>query len=153
LSDKGIQSIDDIKSSDPARLEVILNRNPPFGRRLVAQAKSFPEFSLSVSIDSEEILEDVIRANISVDVSITLTDPPPILKKSYSTYAVSILLLTSDGEWIAFKRFKATRLLQHSVSFQTSVDLIKPSQKIVGLLTCEEIGSFDPLISILTLDH
>lgn len=140
LSDKGIQSIDDVKSSDPARLEVILNRNPPFGRRLVLQAKSFPEFSLSVSIDSEEVLSDAVRANISVEVSITLTDPPPVLKKSYSTYAVSVLLITSDGEWIAFKRFKANKLLQRPVTFETMVDLIKPSQKIVGLLTCEEIG-------------
>lgn len=52
----------------------------------------------------------------------------------------SCLILTSDGEWIEFRRMRLESLLDGEVSYLASVDLVKPSQRIFGTFDCDEIG-------------
>lgn len=140
LSEKGVNSIADLRGSDPSRLELILNRNPPFGRKLLGQAKALPEFTLSIIGNSEEVLANAVRVHLTVELGLAVVKPAPTVKKGLNRYQASLLLLTSDGEWVEFRRTKLELLLDGPKSFDVSVDLCKPSQRIVGSLTCEDVG-------------
>lgn len=47
FSEKNINTLEDVRNSDSTRLEMIMNRNPPFGRNLIRQVSAFPRLKLS----------------------------------------------------------------------------------------------------------
>lgn len=119
LSEKGIATFRDLFESEPSRIELILNRrvtsfshlpsladfavrNPPFGKKLVAQARSFPQFYLNITSEdgSEEALDIGVKLTLQVEVGLVVTSPPPQLKKGRARFWASILLVTSDGEYL-----------------------------------------------------
>lgn len=75
-------------------------RNPPFGRKLIAQARSFPEFSLTLVAESEESLPSGVKVVLKVTCGLVVVDPPPTLKKGKARFWACLILITSDGEYI-----------------------------------------------------
>lgn len=141
FADKGYNSLEDISNADPSRLEMILNRNPPFGRKLITQARSFPQFTLDVlASEFEEILPQAVRVHLRISVGLAVVSPPPVVKKGFTKYLASVLLLTSDGKWIEYRRMPVEAFLDGKKDFGISVDLVKPSQKIVATVSCNELG-------------
>lgn len=55
LLNAGIKSIDCIESTEAHRLEVILNKNKPFGLQLQKHAREFPSLSLTLAIDGQPV--------------------------------------------------------------------------------------------------
>lgn len=99
LTEKGIVSFKDIYQSSASRLELLLNRNPPFGRNLIAQARSLPEFSVQLS-GTEAVVSSGVKITLHVELGLVVTKPPAVLSKGRKKYWVTILLVTSDGEYI-----------------------------------------------------
>lgn len=46
----GVRSVEALENTEPHRIEMALNRNPPFGMQVVAAARAFPKLRISVSV-------------------------------------------------------------------------------------------------------
>jgi ATP-dependent DNA helicase HFM1/MER3 len=137
LSSKGVTSIEDIAKLTTGRIEMLLGRNPPFGTKVRDQARSFPVFSLELTIVKEDVSAEGIR--VAVDVSVSMqTDPKPHYPNKSSATA---LILTSDNAFVHFQRIPLNTLLYATKTYRVSVVLVKPSQKIVGFVSCERFGA------------
>ncbi|KAM0753841.1 P-loop containing nucleoside triphosphate hydrolase protein [Meredithblackwellia eburnea MCA 4105] len=139
LSERGILSFQDVCDSDPSRIEVILNRNPPFGRKIVAQATALPKFFVNLESKAESPSDSGATIDLEVEIGLVYRDPPPTIKKS-SRFFASVLLVTSDFEYIEFRRMMSDHLLKGPKSFSIRVNLVKPSQRIIALVACDDLG-------------
>jgi ATP-dependent DNA helicase HFM1/MER3 len=97
LADKGITTFQQLRDADPERLQLILSRNAPFGRKLVLAAKTMPQFSLSITSANEENVSTGVQVDLLIEVGIINEKPPCVVKKGS---AALIVLTTSDGEFI-----------------------------------------------------
>ena len=50
LAVAGIISIEDLEAAEPSRTEMLLNKNPPFGSRILASAQSFPKLRVGIKL-------------------------------------------------------------------------------------------------------
>ncbi|CEQ40009.1 SPOSA6832_01589 [Sporobolomyces salmonicolor] len=100
LVDAGIKSFADVYEAEADRLELILNRKPPYGHKLIKQARAFPQFEVDLQIEGEGIEGDGVRVNVSVEVMLQPSKPPPVVKKGPIRLFASVLLYTSDGHFI-----------------------------------------------------
>ncbi|GAA5951948.1 hypothetical protein JCM21900_000099 [Sporobolomyces salmonicolor] len=140
LVDAGIKSFADVYEAEADRLEVILNRKPPYGHKLIKQARAFPQFEVDLQIEGEGIEGDGVRANVSIEVRLQPTKPPPVVKKGPIRLFASVLLYTSDGHFIEFRRCRLDQLLTSSKQFSLSVLLVKPSQRVFASVSCDMLA-------------
>ncbi|GAA6048956.1 hypothetical protein JCM3770_007137 [Rhodotorula araucariae] len=138
----GIKGFDDVRECEPDRLEVLLSRKPPYGRKLVAQAKSLPQFEVSITDSNEQVLDDRsgVQVELDVDLRLALTKPLPAVKKGTTKLWTYIVTTTSDGEFIDFRRTRMDHLLSSPKQFVLSVVLVKPSQRVVISVSCDLIA-------------
>ncbi|GEM11682.1 DNA/RNA helicase, DEAD/DEAH boxtype [Rhodotorula toruloides] len=123
LVSSGIKSFEDVRECEPERLEILLSRKPPFGRKLIAQAKSIPQFEIAVVSQHEEVLDDQgVQLEVTVDLRLKQTKPLPATKK---------------GPMKLFRRTRIDQLLAQPKQFDLAVVLVKPSQRIVVSVSCE----------------
>lgn len=157
LADRGINTIEDIRRCEHFRIETILNRQPPFGRGVVKQAQSFPQFVLLLETIGEEVIEEGVFVEVHIQVGIK-TEPSPILKsKGNRPIYATVLVMTSLTEWIEFRRIKSVALavrirvclltlsrraslLLEPKEFTVSCILTKPSQKIMVYAATEQFA-------------
>ncbi|GAA5826052.1 hypothetical protein JCM5353_004194 [Sporobolomyces roseus] len=141
LVDAGIRSFADVASASPDRLELILNRKPPYGSQLADQAKMFPKFQVCMNIESEEVRDDGVEVEVKIDLSLEKTKPLPIVKRGNINLYASVLVLTSDGHFIEFRRCPLSAILKGSMKpFSVSVILVKPSQRVVTSVSCDVLA-------------
>lgn len=57
LVNAGVSTIEDLENTEPHRIEMILNKNPPFGMRLLDRLKSFPKLRVTVNMLSNSVCE------------------------------------------------------------------------------------------------
>lgn len=55
LVDAGITSMDEFSSTDPGRLELVLNKAPPFGMKMHRQAQAFPKLRVSLQMSGQSV--------------------------------------------------------------------------------------------------
>ncbi|GAA5919935.1 hypothetical protein JCM1841_000052 [Sporobolomyces salmonicolor] len=140
LVDAGIKSFADVYEAEADRLELILNRKPPYGHKLIKQARAFPQFEVDLQIEGEGIEGDGVRVNVSVEVMLQPSKPPPVVKKGPIHLFASVLLYTSDGHFIEFRRCRLDQLLTSSKQFSLSVLLVKPSQRVFASVSCDMLA-------------
>ncbi|GAA5888947.1 hypothetical protein JCM5296_002752 [Sporobolomyces johnsonii] len=140
LVDAGIKSFADVYEAEADRLELILNRKPPYGHKLIKQARAFPQFEVDLQIEEEGVEGDGVRVNLSVEVRMQTTKPPPVVKKGPIRLFASVLLYTSDGHFIEFRRCRLDQLLTSPKQFSLSVLLVKPSQRVVASVSCDMLA-------------
>ena len=101
----------------------ILNRNAPFGTKLRNQACAFPQFLVQLEIEDESPGENGVAINIKCTVGLKqgrirsplahssecAIDPRPAFK---AKAACTVLLLTSDNVWLAFRRMRCVSHLK-----------------------------------------
>lgn len=81
-------------------LILIVIRHPPFGSKLIAQARSFPQFILNITVEAEEVVTEGIKVTLQVEAGLAVVDPPPTMRKGRGKYWASVLFVTSDGVYI-----------------------------------------------------
>ena len=133
---KGIYSIQHLIETKPARLEAILNRNAPFGKTLLDQAKRLPCFSVGIQKINETITEEGVICSLEAIVEVS-NDPPPQIRAQADSH---ILVCTSDYNWIAYRRIKLSKLVGVTKSFPFKVTLIKPSQRVLLVASTDLAG-------------
>ncbi|GAA5941043.1 DNA helicase [Sporobolomyces koalae] len=138
LVEAGIRSFADVAAAPPDRLELILNRKPPYGSRLAEQARMFPQFKVGISIEHEDVRDEGVQIETQVSIELVKTKPPPITKKGVLNLHASVLVLTNDGHFIEFRRCPLAAIAKGSIKpFPVSVILVKPSQRIVVSVSCD----------------
>ncbi|GAA6026781.1 hypothetical protein JCM8097_005857 [Rhodosporidiobolus ruineniae] len=140
LVDAGIRGFEDVWNAEPERLEIILSRKPPFGRKMIQQAKTFPQFELTLVSNNETTLTDGVQVDASFELRLKETKPPAMTKRGPIKLWATIASTTSDGEFIDFRRVRLDTLLATPKQFDLSVVLVKPSQRIVVSVSCEVLA-------------
>ncbi|KAJ8295613.1 ATP-dependent DNA helicase MER3 [Rhodotorula toruloides] len=138
LVSSGIKSFEDVRECEPERLEILLSRKPPFGRKLIAQAKSIPQFEISVVSQHEQVLEGQgVQLEATIDLRLKQTKPLPATKKGPMKLWATVASSTSDGAFVDFRRTRIDQLLAQPKQFDLAVVLVKPSQRIIISVSCE----------------
>lgn len=76
-------------------------RKPPFGRKLIAQAKSIPQFEISVVSQHEQVLEGQgVQLEATIDLRLKQTKPLPATKKGPMKLWATVASSTSDGAFV-----------------------------------------------------
>ncbi|KAK4053120.1 ATP-dependent DNA helicase MER3 [Microbotryomycetes sp. JL201] len=142
LADRGISTLEALRSAEPHVLEMALNRNPPYGRKLIAQANAIPAFEIKLELDEQEVVPtEGVTVRLKVSVKIVDTKPPCMTKKAQTPLFAVVLIVTSDYEYIEFRRIRIDQFLRSGEkSFFVSATLVRPSQRVFGCISCDQIA-------------
>ncbi|SCV68997.1 BQ2448_2017 [Microbotryum intermedium] len=141
LSNKGIKTIADLRDTEASRIELLTNRHPPFGRKILAQARSLPQFTISLQAQEEEVVDTGVKVHVHVEIGLKATQPAPIVKKGGVLLSAMVTLTTSDHEFIEFRKMRLDKLFAtKKQAFSVAVILVKPSQRIIGTVSADAIA-------------
>ncbi|KAK7034084.1 ATP-dependent DNA helicase MER3, partial [Paramarasmius palmivorus] len=142
LAEHGIVSIETLRKQDALRLEMLLNRKPPYGHTLLAAARELPSYSLKIVENDVTSYGGRAAVDVSLKISCGLleeTSGSSKVKKqktSWLSKMTAVVTLTSDLEYIDFRRIP-TKALKEQKTFDLDVILEKPSQSVIVYITSE----------------
>ncbi|KAG8954197.1 Sec63 [Tulasnella sp. 424] len=139
LASAGIGTIAALRVQDPHRLELLLNRKPPFGRDILEEVSALPKYRLKITEESlthSGGAESVV-ASLAIEVGLDAPLTIPKGKKVLNAGFACILTVTSDMEFIDFRRV-SVRALEQPRSFTVVARLDKPSQAIDVIVGSEQ---------------
>ncbi|EGG08721.1 uncharacterized protein MELLADRAFT_84583 [Melampsora larici-populina 98AG31] len=154
MAESNICTIDQVRKTDASRIEMvdeqlvvsffirklqILDRNPPFGTRIVKQAISMPKFECTMNRISEDVTSEGIHVCVEIEVGLSDTSSPVNWKWRNTILMATVLVLTSDHQWIEFRAIQV-KLLSNPKRFTVECILIKPSQNLVTHIACQQIA-------------
>ncbi|TKY85335.1 hypothetical protein EX895_005497 [Sporisorium graminicola] len=174
LANAGITTWQSLASTTSAKIEMILNRNPPFGSKVIAAAQSVPRIELEMMQRSSSPSTSSfasLPANRSADPSAAVQVRPSGIKvvldvvirienratcmlkskKSKMALSVCILTLTSDGDYVDFRRMPIWRF-QSEKQFTLHVHLTDPRRRILTYAACDEIAGTLMQANLLPVD-
>ncbi|KJA27175.1 hypothetical protein HYPSUDRAFT_75106, partial [Hypholoma sublateritium FD-334 SS-4] len=145
LAENGINSLSTLRKQTPSRIEMLLNRRPPFGMDVLASAADLPQYALKikeVGVQSDGgksavQIDLLIECGLLSDQSVESKRTKKTRSRAYQTTAV--LTLTSDLDLVDLRRIP-TKALKGTKSFEITADLKKPSQYIIVIITSETIA-------------
>ncbi|CDR88582.1 related to HFM1-DNA/RNA helicase [Sporisorium scitamineum] len=162
LANAGITTWQSLASSTSAKIEMILNRHPPFGSKVIAAAQSVPRIGLEVmqrssspstssftSLPANRIKDPSAAAVIAppgikvvLDVTIRIENRATCMlksKKSKMALSVCILTLRADGSYVDFRRMPIWRF-DSEKRFTLYVYLEDPRMRVLTYAACDEIA-------------
>ncbi|KAH7879983.1 Sec63 Brl domain-containing protein [Lentinula edodes] len=129
------------RQQDTLRLETLLNRRPPFGLEMLASAQEFPVYTLRV--EEIRVHSDGGRTPVDIELSVEcglLQEIGPSKSKkqkpSRFSHMTSVLTLTSDNQFVDFRRIP-TKALKEAKTFEICATLEKPSQTVIVSVSSE----------------
>ncbi|TPX65577.1 hypothetical protein SpCBS45565_g05095 [Spizellomyces sp. 'palustris'] len=135
LANAGISTFEKLEKVDPRHLEFTVNRNPPFGNKVLESAATFPRFRLEISqfkdLSRPTEVELYINAGITNGANVRTYG-----KRGQSS--ATFIAGTSDDMFIDYRRFTIKKL-QEGQSFRVKVQLTSPNQRIICSLLSEDI--------------
>ncbi|KAF8637338.1 hypothetical protein AX17_002839 [Amanita inopinata Kibby_2008] len=143
LAENGITSLQALQKQNPCKIELLLNRRPPFGQEVLASVKELPEYSLEV----RELRLCSSKGNGPVEVELSVccrladgsSDNKSKKHKRREASITIIFAVTSDMEFIDFRRIP-TKALRDAKTFSISAKLTKPSQNVVVTICSETVA-------------
>ncbi|KAG8907978.1 Sec63 [Tulasnella sp. 403] len=132
LATSGVATIEALRKQPPHRLEMLLNRKPPFGHDILAEVNVLPQYSLKISEESLSPSNgsDPVTVTVLVEVGLAAPLGTGKGKKGPSLGWACIVTLTSDFDFIDFRRLQV-KALQEPRSFTVTAQLTKPSQALI----------------------
>jgi ATP-dependent DNA helicase HFM1/MER3 len=89
----------------------LLNRKPPFGNTVLASVCELPQFSLKITEASVSSLRGSKHVTVELNIECGLVETPELStttkgkkQKSMSLGMTGVLTLTSDNEFVDFRR-------------------------------------------------
>lgn len=135
-----IRTIEELESVEPHRIEMILSRNPPFGREVLAKAEAFPKPRVTL-----RMIGQAVKARDSLEVSVNIVanigfinDGAP---RSFAGKPVMLVMLaeTSDGRIQHYHRVSSQTVGRgEDVLFQAK--FTSPIQLVNFYISCEDIA-------------
>ncbi|CBQ73764.1 related to HFM1-DNA/RNA helicase [Sporisorium reilianum SRZ2] len=174
LANAGITTWQSLASTTSAKIEMILNRHPPFGSKVIAAAQSVPRIGLEVmqrSCSPSTSSSATLPANRTADPSAATGIQPSGIKvvldvmirienratcmlkskKSKMALSVCILTLTSDGGYVDFRRMPIWRF-DSEKRFTLHVHLEDPRMRVLTYAACDEIAGTLMQANLLPMD-
>ncbi|KAF8911062.1 Sec63 Brl domain-containing protein [Gymnopilus junonius] len=144
LAEHGITSFALLQRQSPSRIETLLNRRPPFGLEVLASVAELPQYALT--IEEIGVHSDGGRNPVAVELLIkcslveeTFCTAKSRKQRNRTFQMTTILTLTSDMGFVDVRRIP-TKSLKGDKSFEVNVELTKPSQNVVVIITSETIA-------------
>ncbi|KAG9892578.1 P-loop containing nucleoside triphosphate hydrolase protein, partial [Aureobasidium melanogenum] len=139
LVDAKITTMDEFSSTDPGRLELVLNKAPPFGMKMHRQVQTFPKLRVSLQMSGQPITKthEHVAVKLKIDVGF-LNDKTPIHYRNKPVFVI-VLLGTSDGNRIEFFRISASKLQNINPITQTAY-LTSPTQLLEAYVMCDDLA-------------
>ncbi|KIP12314.1 hypothetical protein PHLGIDRAFT_330071 [Phlebiopsis gigantea 11061_1 CR5-6] len=141
----GITSLQEFRKQDPMRLEMLLNRRPPFGHQVLAIVNQFPQYYIEVEEIGTTHSDGSSPVEVELAVTCGLLDDSDtgagLPKKSKSKYKdmTQILTVSSDLDYVDFRR-TPTKGLKTPKTFVITAQLTKPSQSVLVQVSSETIA-------------
>ncbi|MBW0489662.1 hypothetical protein O181_029377 [Austropuccinia psidii MF-1] len=139
LVESGIDTIEKLRNTSEHRIEMILDRNPPFGLKVIRQACSMPQLFCTIRPISEEVVTTGVQICVEISVGISESKQAPIWQWKNVPLMATVLVMTNDQQWIEF-RTTQVKLLNETKYFTVECILVKPSQCIVTSVACTQIA-------------
>ncbi|KAF9652905.1 P-loop containing nucleoside triphosphate hydrolase protein, partial [Thelephora ganbajun] len=121
----------------------LLNRRTPFGHMILDQVARFPQYHLQVTQKSVKSYrgQGPVEVTLEIRCELGVELPKPLQKKGKGrTYEMtSVLTVTSDNTFVDYRRIP-TRSLKEVKIFTVFVELTKPSQSVVTIISSETIA-------------
>ncbi|KZT69812.1 P-loop containing nucleoside triphosphate hydrolase protein, partial [Daedalea quercina L-15889] len=140
LAGHGITTIAALRQQDPMRIDVMLNRKPPFGFNVIAQVQQLPQYTLRVVEKSlvTHKAQNPVEVELEVECGMIIGCDLAKAKKNKTrmTDMTSVLTVTSETDFVDFRRIP-TKALKGSKKFTLNVNFTKPSQSIVVYISSE----------------
>ncbi|KAK7467467.1 ATP-dependent DNA helicase MER3 [Stygiomarasmius scandens] len=145
LAEHGITSIETLRRQDSLRLEILLNRRPPFGLDMLTSLRDFPLYSLKIVQQEVNVFGGKRPVEIDLLIECALVEEGSTAnvkpKKPKGRYAdmTAVLSLTTDMDFIDFRRIP-TKVLKEAKTFEITATLEKPSQSVMVIITSESFA-------------
>ncbi|KAF8205795.1 hypothetical protein K438DRAFT_2014648 [Mycena galopus ATCC 62051] len=147
LAENGITSLALLGSQQPYRIEtasvLLLNRRSPFGHDVIASVQELPRYTLTIQelgVQSNGGIGPVeLELSITCGLAAEQSSAPKAKKPKGRIQMTAILTLTSDSEFIDFRRIP-TKALKDTKTFEVTAELTKPSQSVMVYITSESIA-------------
>jgi hypothetical protein len=138
LAGAGINSMEILESTEAHRIETILQKNPPFGMRLLSKLLDFPKLRVSVKqVGKESRLGTHVEVKLSAVIGF-LNETVPLFFPEKPVY-VCFMAETSDGTIVDFRRMHAKRIhTEDEILIQAKIS--KPTAYIACHVMCDEIA-------------
>jgi hypothetical protein len=138
LAGAGINSMEILENTETHKIETILQKNPPFGMRLLSKLVDFPKLRVSVKqIGKESRLGVHVEVKLSAVIGF-LNETVPLFFNKKPVY-VCFMAETSDGTIVDFRRMHAKRIhTEDEILIQAKIS--KPTAYIACHVMCDEIA-------------
>ncbi|PWN42347.1 P-loop containing nucleoside triphosphate hydrolase protein [Ceraceosorus guamensis] len=140
LADARLTDLTSVMDCTPDRIEILLNRKPPFGKKVIESAKALPRFAIHIELQ-EQSLKAVSGRGVCGSVSATVEQQQEECKgKRFGhTMFVVCLALTSDNELVDFRKMPVSKLSK-TKTYSFKVTFTKPSQSLILIVGCSEVS-------------
>ncbi|PCH39192.1 nucleoside triphosphate hydrolase protein, partial [Wolfiporia cocos MD-104 SS10] len=144
LAENGISTIGALRKQSPPRIEALLNRRPPFGYKVLAALRQFPQYVLKITEKrvSTHKGKKAVEVDLSIECGLVLETESRSKTKTVEnrfTDMTTVLALTSDLGFVEFRRVP-TKLLIEPKSFTLTIKLEKPIQSVVVYISSESFA-------------
>ncbi|KAK6006025.1 hypothetical protein QM012_006435 [Aureobasidium pullulans] len=139
LVDAGITNVDELLNTNPGRLELVLNKAPPFGMKMHRQVQTFPRLRISLEMSKQPITKthEHVAVKLKIDFGF-LNNKTPVHYRNKPVFVI-ILLGTSDGHRIEFFRLSAAKLQNVSPITKTAY-LTNPFQLVECYVMIDDLA-------------
>ncbi|KAI1794643.1 P-loop containing nucleoside triphosphate hydrolase protein [Ganoderma leucocontextum] len=139
LAEHNITTFAALRKKDPAFIELLLNRKPPFGHDVLFTVNQLPQYRVSISEVDVLSAKDGVEVELSIECGLVQDLKAPGWKKSKKQKRrdmTIMLTLTSDSAFVDFRRI-STSALKDTKTFEVQTKLTKPSQSIIVYMTSD----------------
>jgi hypothetical protein len=138
LASAGIISMEILENTEAHKIETVLQRNPPFGMRLLSKLVNFPKLRVSVKqVGKESRLGVHVEVKLSAVIGF-LNETIPLVFHKRPVY-VCFMAETSDGIIVDFRRMHAKHIHTEGEIF-IQARISKPTAYIACHVMCDEIA-------------
>ncbi|KAF7791334.1 hypothetical protein EIP86_002348 [Pleurotus ostreatoroseus] len=143
LAQHGITSFETLAKQDATRLEILLNRRPPFGHQILASVRQLPKYLVSIKKTDVTASDGIqpVEVELTIECGLLEDNTPVQAKKAKTKFRDTTLVLTvtSDLDFIDFRRI-STKALKSPKTFAVVAKLTKPSQTVLVQMASETIA-------------
>ncbi|KAJ3226183.1 Sec63 [Clydaea vesicula] len=137
LAENRIDSISKLSKAEEKQIEIICNRNPPFGRTILQNIKKFPNFIMNINQNTGKLKSKIIELSVEVYLE------NPETCKMYNRGHSQAVFICSFNQHLYNSRHFTMTALKKKQTFTFSVELSVKNQPILCSLISEDTVGVD----------
>ncbi|KAG8628336.1 hypothetical protein KVT40_004209 [Elsinoe batatas] len=134
-----IRNVEQIIACPPAKIEMALGRNPPFGITFIDQVKAFPRLRLAVRQVGQPVVRFGEPPSVTLRADISFANERPPTHFSKQPIYVTFLAERSDGRSIDFWRDSAYNI-GRGIDKIFRASFLSFGQSVICSIACDEIA-------------